>query len=670
MKEYLKALHKRRYTISAYIAVLSAIAITVVGFRFCNLIQLESRYTLRITALIIFILQIIVPIAGFVFANIYKKRKKSTKSAKLNLVYGTRKEEALKNLNRSIKRLKRFYFFIYIYAVSMLLLNATTVLLGALGGVMYFVPTCIVSFFIITRLVYERHRLDLGTHSTPAAYPSIYKIVRNAAKKLNLRDEVRVMFVEGCNASVVSLDNTHSLQLGVELLDIVSEEEFEQVVLHELAHIRHNNSRMEAIHRLRQRIEREPRNDIMFYFPDTVFSYEFAIYHRTASVAIENIADSVVVECGNPKLAANALAKISCQTLFENEIYNFLPPLYSFETKPKNYSQIHSEAFKKALMQRGEAWKQILFNEIESNTATHPILKNRLKNIGVSEFVLSVPDDEGDFRDECISALKSVDRNIYYYELENYEKQRAEEYIDHLNIVEKWENDGCPLIPEQYRILLKAYIQIGKQKEAEKLCDRILENEKNPNALPFVHLTKGKLLLERYDNGGIQHIYDSMSNRYNIEEGLSIIGNYCCLMGLEKERDEYQEKFVFFSDNQLQENSHSGVLCKSDKIAKHDLSNEMLDEIVNYTVKSADGSIEKIYLVNKIISQSFVVSAFVIEFKQDANIEQKKDVMKNLYEHLDIHPSGKNFSLFVLDKENRKAIKKIKNSCVYSAGER
>ena len=93
----------------------------------------------------------------------------------------------------------------------------------------------------------------------------------------------------------------------------------------------------------------------------------------------------------------------------------------------------------------------------------------------------------------------------------------------------------------------------------------------------------------------------------------------------------------------------------------------MLDSILSYISEISEDSIENIYLVKKIISDSFFSSAFIIKFKVETKSDVIDDVMEKIFNHLDTRPEDRQFSLFLYNDINIKIVDKVKNCCVYTA---
>ena len=93
----------------------------------------------------------------------------------------------------------------------------------------------------------------------------------------------------------------------------------------------------------------------------------------------------------------------------------------------------------------------------------------------------------------------------------------------------------------------------------------------------------------------------------------------------------------------------------------------MRSGIVSRIVSIEDNRINRIYLVRKIITDDIFTSAFVIRFLPETDENTVKRVMDNIFNYLDTYPVKWQFSLFLYDPTTAAAVKKVKNSLLYSS---
>jgi hypothetical protein len=254
------------------------------------------------------------------------------------------------------------------------------------------------------------------------------------------------------------------------------------------------------------------------------------------------------------------------------------------------------------------------------------------------------------------SPLKKPGEHPHYYE---YKCEKEEK------------RKGKPITDESSRSILEALWKLYRFEEVEALCDDIIANNKNRAATAHSRLLKGILLAMRYDKDFIGYIYDAIDINSNyVEEGLNVIGEYCCKMGLQKELDEYRERSVILAQSNIDEFSKLNDLLPTDNVMQDDMDKEMLDSILKYFESISENSISRIYLVKKVINENFFGSCFIIRFKEGSPEAVVMRVMDKIFNHLDTHESERHFSLFYYGVQYAPVIAKVENSCVWDIADK
>ena len=654
------------FVLSGLITLILASAVFLVGSLLNTNLTDTEKTAFLIASAVLTAIQILLFLGNLLAAKIYSKRITKLKSKQIQADLALRKENAKNNITNVINKVQKIRLGMYLYAVLFLLLILSTILFSTLSQqfYFYFLPV-VAAYFVIYRLIPQKKEFDFSDYSDPNEYPEIHTFAKNTAQAMNLDGDVRICFTQEDCAGIARFGNTFSLRLGVLFLSVLSEQEFEQILIHEFGHFTVDDLRMTGAARLYERIMSSPKKEILFGFFDSIFTYEYSMYVHSASVTLEEQADNAVVKYGKPNIAASALVKASFLELFDNENMSILPePYFAPEEKRKDTTLILSKLFRNAIAERGAFWESILKNEIQPRNASHPILKYRIKNIGADDFEVSLPKDDSEFSKECAKAIEQLDKIIYEDELDKYSEERKYHYLEPLRVINEWKENGEPLTAEQTREVITSFLSLLQVSKAEALCDRIIREEKNQYAKAYAYFIKGRILLERYDKNGIELMYKALELNDNYAEAVfEDIGSFCCLMGLQKELDEYREKVGNYRDNMYRLRQQTGVLSNSDRLSENDMPADMLDGILKYIDSIHEGNIEQVFTVKKTITNDFFVYPFVIKFFSEATNENINKTMHLIFEHLDTHPSGLHFSLFVLDKETEAAVKKVKNSC-------
>ena len=204
------------------------------------------------------------------------------------------------------------------------------------------------------------------------------------------------------------------------------------------------------------------------------------------------------------------------------------------------------------------------------------------------------------------------------------------------------------------------------ERQLQDVCDRAIDKFDSESARAFAYFTKGRLMLLKYDPAGIEYMYKAMDASSNfIEDAIDMIGDFSCLLGLEEELEKYRENAPHLMQNRSDVFDKMDRLGATDKLVPETLEGDMLQELVDFMVGCSEGVIEKIYLVRKIIDKDHFTSAFVIYIEPGTDAETEARVMHIIFERLDTGYEWQ-FSLFTYDRNTEKAVRKVKNSCVWS----
>lgn len=608
-------------------------------------------------------------------AKRYDKRQSNADIQEMQQYFTARRTEAVTELHKALGRIHRLRIAFTLYSVLVFVIAAVICIgFGIYDDVNINAIFPLYIFYGLCSRIHPFEKYDFSGYVDPSDYPKLYALARKAASELGLRGDIRISFNAQCNASIGKIRKTYVLELGVILLDILSEDELYQVLLHEFAHQATDSCTTEAEARLFRFISDDSDDStlaafttLLFALPERIFGFEYYTYLAAASIAFEEIADKAVIEHGDTKLMANALAKLGFYDLF-NAANLFPEPYFAPEEMRRDVISVLCRTFRQVLPEHEAQWRSILENEIEPRSASHPILRNRLASIGESDFTVAFPENDGEYRAECTKALEEVNSLIYEGSKDDYAREREENYLTPLKTVEDWKAQGEPIKPEENRRILEALGNLRRFDELEALCDRIIsESGDNLNATAFARFYKADLLMQRYDRDGIKLMYEAIEINSNfIESGLDMIGSFCCRMGLSDELEEYRSKVVELIQYQRDKYSQGDSLCSSDSLAEEILPAELKSEIIDYILSVGEGQICRIYTLRKLVDDSLYFCPFIIEFEPDTDDEQSSRIMHNIFNYLDTRPEEFYYSLFVYDGPPAAAAEKVKNSCIYN----
>lgn len=519
------------------------------------------------------------------------------------------------------------------------------------------------------RTVFE----DNGTYVAREDYPELYRITEKAQAALGHSGEVRISIVPEMNAGIAKLGDVYSVQLGLFVLDSMCGEELYTVLLHEFAHLVNTSKEEQKTEDFfrwsqygRSRGLYSSIASLLFSYTDLLFEYDWALYFYADNLRREVEADRAMAQYGSAETAASSLLKLKYYELYDWEKGGRSIPSEFVPEKPeRGYLTRELADFREQLSLRQAAWNELARKEIVSRSASHPTLAMRLEALGVDEYRLikAIPSEA--YRNDCQKALAWAEDRIVESLSESYDEIREARYLKPLRDVEEWEQTGKPLVAETYSDLVEALCLVGRDDDAEALCRRAIDELSGAAAVDAV-FRLGCRLLYRYDDEGIPLVYQAIENNHNyIEEGSEIIGAYCLLTGNQTELDAFRAQAIDLGQKDVDETEEIGTLKRGDRIGPEQLPDGMLEDILSYIGGIDDGSIEKIYLVKKTISETLSTSAFIVRFRKDANEDAMYDIMHKIFRHLDTC-SDWQFSLF--DYREVRAVKpeQIEGSVVFS----
>jgi tetratricopeptide (TPR) repeat protein len=277
-------------------------------------------------------------------------------------------------------------------------------------------------------------------------------------------------------------------------------------------------------------------------------------------------------------------------------------------------------------------------------------------------------DDSDAWQKERAAATKCAYELLQRAYEENYAEERESDYLEPLKNVEAWEAKGCPVVAEEYADVVSALRDVGRVTDAMALCDRAMAELTGP-AADLASYMKGCYLLNRFDPDGLALVYRAMENNNNfVEEGLEIVGNFCCITGNAEALEIYREKAVELHQRAVDTYEKAEGLNPGDNLSAEHLPDGMLDGILAHLQASDDGKVRQVYLVRKTVSADFFATAVVLRFGDDTTDEHKQEVFHKMFRYLDTSTDWY-FMLFDYDEVRGVNFNAIPGSRVYERAE-
>ena len=617
-----------------------------------------------------------------VLARRFARSLNEKRVEEMQQVLRTQREAAEQATRENLSFLKKCRALTAVYAALLALLGAAIALLG--GWSSFYSKTYVEVAFILYAATVMAAGLSRIRFRIPTAFmeddksyvpreefPYLYELAEQAARENGCATPVRIGFVSDDNIGVADLESAVSLLLSPLLLSILSEQELVSILDHEFAHLADPEQKREDAYANWLSIGK-PRHalsmltDLLFLYPDTAYGYRYFLYQFASSLSRETEADRAMTRHCDARTAASALIKTFYGGRYEYERGSYdLPSVLADEEPAGDLMTRRVRDFRERLEARAGIWNALIPGEIMSRSASHPTMKMRLDALGVTECEVLPGGGSEAYEREAEQSVEYLDRLMHENLSGNYEEDRKEYYLEPLRRVEEWTAAGKPLSAEGYRDVVEDLQYLGRNMEAEELCDRAI-SELPDSASHYAYAARGRNRLRRYDDRGLEDMYHAIYNNKNyIEDGLAEIGPYCCLTGNQKELDRYREEAVELMQKSKDEYSQLSELKKSDRLSAEELPDGMLEtDLARIRAIDGDGRIRKIYLVRKTISDDFSTSVYVVKFEDGTGPEARQEILHGIFLYLD-SVSDWQYSLFDYDRVARAKVEDVPGSLVY-----
>lgn len=555
------------------------------------------------------------------------------------------------------------------------------------------VPIVLAAFAVFYAFYYRlvsilRFRWDWSEYADPAETPQLHALARRAAEECGVRGKIRILYDNNASAGIAKVGSgkkaQYSLILGVNLLDILEEEELFCVLLHEFSHVSED-----AVHSPTNNFfcslllfrDENTSNDVLGarftrYHADLI-GFDAFKYEMASSEFIERLADRGAVKRGDPKKFASAIVKTMMEDRFElveDDYYTQENGFFVGETCREDAASIRVALFRRAYADHAERWFSGFLAEKQARNATHPIVRERLAAAGIdlADVTCALPDADADtpFRAEVRRVISLLDRKIAELNAESYEENRKSMYLDVQERLRTFDENGGKCDPTEYRQVISDLRLTFREKDAVALARSVIADESiddNSKAFPICWL--GCYLLAHDDPAGLSLAYRGADNNSNgIEMAIDAIGAYCCRNGLEEEYAEYRRRADQWLQYQHDVVEERVVLKPGDDLSEElALAPEKRDALREYILDAGEGKLRAVYLVHKTISPDpeGYASVVVLEYGEGASPEDRSDIYDRVFNYLDTVPDGWQYSLLEYNPEIARVLSRVPNSCIF-----
>lgn len=666
-----------RFILSILLSVVLPVLFAVCGMELSEYLPFASSVAYVCTAL-----TLLLAVANLIASAVLTKKINSHTVQQAQSVMLEGKAAAEENLLQAQHRMDRVVLAIRLYMIFLCAILAPALALfgGATknGEGLPILFSAYIYFDFIYVLLREKEKPEVNGILTPDRYPALYEILHRAQEKLGSRRPVILCSTPQFNASAFEAKSTYFIDLGSGLLPLLNEEELESLLIHELAHLEYRDVTRTARSAEMMDFLGAAGNCIflstaLLRFPTVLLAWRGLVDTVTSSAVREQRADETVLHCGNAQAYTALLAKLGCYDLFSMEQGRWIPhPFYQSEEPEEQVIRTINHAFRTAVSECLPLWRKLLEQELPALIDTHPTFRERRAILGNPPYEVTFPDekDPSTLREEIGRIVDEADRLIADSNRNSYQEDREEQYLKPLKIVEDWEAAGKELRePEHMVPVITAYLNLNRRDKAEELCDRMLRELPDTPALAYARYTKGQLLLARWDPAGISLIDRAIEENDNdAVDGLNTVILFCRRMNLPEELEAYRKRVVdqMQKDSDVKEQYNS--LSAGDRLSPEQLPDGRQEEILNFILQTAEGSVSDVWLVRKTVTDRDFCSAFIIRFREDTQEEQIDNVMNAIFRHLDNAPYDWQYSLFLYSPAYERFLRKI--PCrIWSAGE-
>ena len=622
---------------------------------------------------------VVLPLVSMLAVALQKKRFERMSVSEANAFVQSHRGQAEQTAQRKLGQLRFIRLATNVYAGLLFLLGLS---LSVLSGYLYqsdtfTVPRVFGAAFLMAAAAQQillpppkAFLEEIDGFLPEEDYPRLYALARRAAEETGWQGPVRLYMMPLSGAGIGMVRGVLCLRLGALTLGMMTEEELYAIFLHEFAHEGAENRRVNReedyyafLSQGRSPNALSTLTSFYYSYSDGMYALTYDLFRYAAAISIETRADRMMAR--NPEAAAASLLKLKYYDLFqwEGEAKDGSPN-WQPGIPPRNVTAQELSDFLKALPWRRADWNEITKKEIRSRSATHPTAWERIQALGLR----SLPDTDGlpsgALGEECTRAIAFLDDRIAESLTPNYDALRRERYLEPLERVNAWEASGCPLTAEGYADIVEDLHRLSRISDAERLCDRAI-GELSSAAAGSAYFVRGILRLHRYQDAGLEDLYTAIAGNSNyIDEAMDQIGSFCCLLGLEKELEEYRSKALELAQRQRDEFSALDTLTRRDNLSQEHLPEGMLEAILSYIAGISQDSIGKIFLVRKTITEQFFTSAFVIRFLPGTPEDTRQEVLHKIFRYLDTSTDWQ-FSLFDEAEIPKGTVERVENSCVF-----
>ena len=482
------------------------------------------------------------------FDDEHEKFKKMTLLSKEN-IYNVRKKIGV------LCTYEKLYIVVTITSVISLIIGIMNFALKTdfmTSGFGLIILGLIGSVIIILKSLYIKLEAPNEVTLNREEHPQLFKVIDSAIEMTKAPKLDEIYILDDANVRVTCLLNgfgangKNILGIGIQVLKLLNEEEFKAVIIHELAHIYNDDTKVSS--KISRRLTRW--NEIVYsvdegdniikmilLLPFAKFYIEkLERYLDAMSQTKELLADKEVSKYMSVEIYAKATMKLEVMEKFLANPYSKLE-IRSSDEAPKNYFTTLFEDFESELPNRKEQWMNQIKKRISSIYDTHPSFKERMEALGIEDFNYDINfnDQSDDYKKEIDTLIEIKNKQWYKYWSDQWEEV-TKEYKEQLEIIKNYKaTDDIEKIIEYG----EALEDLG---EYEKALDFYKDISSKDKECAIAMYKVGQIMLMNNNEEGIEFIEKSveLDGSFFIS-AMGIITEYFLDNGMKEKIDEMYE---------------------------------------------------------------------------------------------------------------------------------
>ncbi|MDU3802252.1 M48 family metalloprotease [Paraclostridium bifermentans] len=476
------------------------------------------------------------------------------KFKKMTLLY----KENLYNVRKKIGVLctyEKLYIFVTITSVISLIIGIMNFALKTdfmTGGFGLIILGLIGSVIIILKSLYIKLESPNEVTLNREEHPQLFKVIDSAIEMTKAPKLDEIYILDDANVRVTCLLNgfgangENVLGIGIQVLKLLNEEEFKAVIIHELAHIYNDDTKVSSkisrrLTRWNEIVYRVDEGDniikMILLLPFAKFYIEkLERYLDAMSQTKELLADKEVAKYMSVEIYAKATMKLEIMEKFLANPYSKLE-IRSSDEAPKNYFTTLFEDFESELPNRKEQWMNQIKKRISSIYDTHPSFKERMEALGIEDFNYDINfnDQSDDFKKEIDTLIEIKNKQWHKYWSDQWEEV-TKAYKEQLEIIKNYKDtDDIEKIMEYG----EALEDLGEYEKALEFYKDVASKDKE---CAIAMYKVGQIMLMNNDEEGIEFIEKSveLDGSFFIS-AMGIITEYFLDNGMKEKIDEMYE---------------------------------------------------------------------------------------------------------------------------------